>query len=320
MSSVAVLNMASTASLKEVFICPKDGSALVRDNDNLKCEHASHAFPIVRGIPVLIDDDQSVFSISEIVNSQSSNSPSYWKVGTGFRARYRKAVGRIQNQTVHINEFGVREAIAHTLKDRPDARILVLGASNNGFGDANIIYSDVRFGKNVSVLLDAHSIPYPDEYFDCVIAVAILEHVMDPWQCAREITRVISQAGYVYSSIPFLQPVHMGAYDFTRFTYLGHRRLFNRFQEISGGAEMGPSTSTAFAMQHILLCLSDRPFIRKIMRLVGIFAAAALKPIDLIFRHRLGTLDGAASTYFFGQKMERAITDRELLKMYRGAQ
>ncbi|CAH2407660.1 hypothetical protein MES5069_620012 [Mesorhizobium escarrei] len=33
-----------------------------------------------------------------------------------------------------------------------------------------------------------------------------------------------------------MQQVHEGAYDFTRFTELGHRWLFRRFETISRGA------------------------------------------------------------------------------------
>lgn len=305
--------------VEEDYVCPKDGSAVFRVDDRLECEQA-HCYPLVNGVPVLVDDDSSVFSVSEIVASASKGPVGYWRNGSGLQARYRRAIGRVQNHTVHITAMGVRQAIAHVFDERPNARILVLGASNNDYGDKRLTYSDVRFGKNVSVILDAHSIPYPDGYFDCVIAFALLEHVMDPWRCAQEMTRVVSPGGFIYSSIPFLQPVHMGAYDFTRFTYLGHRRLFNCFDEIIGGPEMGPATSAAFATQHVLLCLSDRPSVRKAMRLAGIFAAAAIKPIDLLFRRRAGALDGAASTYFFGRKRERAISDRELLKLYRGAQ
>jgi len=37
-----------------------------------------------------------------------------------------------------------------------------------------------------------------------------------------------------------MQQVHNERYDFTRFTYLGHRRLFSAFDEIDSGASCGP--------------------------------------------------------------------------------
>ena len=52
---------------------------------------------------------------------------------------------------------------------------------------------------------------------------------------------VYKDDGLVYADTPFMQQVHMGRYDFTRFTYLGHRRLFRKFEEIDSGAVSGPA-------------------------------------------------------------------------------
>lgn len=47
---------------------------------------------------------------------------------------------------------------------------------------------------------------------------------MEPWVVAEEITRVLKEGDFVYSEVPFLQAVHEGAYDFTRFTLGGASR------------------------------------------------------------------------------------------------
>ena len=84
-----------------------------------------------------------------------------------------------------------------------------------------------EFGRPYPILLgNAETLPFPDASFDLVIAVAVLEHVADPFRCVAEMRRVLAPSGHVYAVTPFLQPVHMGAYDFTRFTPIGHRRLF----------------------------------------------------------------------------------------------
>ena len=38
-------------------------------------------------------------------------------------------------------------------------------------------------------------------------------------------------SGIVYAETPFMQQVHEGAYDFTRYTVLGHRYLFKKFKQ-----------------------------------------------------------------------------------------
>jgi len=81
-----------------------------------------------------------------------------------------------------------------------------------------------------------HTIFFDASSFDGVIIQAVLEHVVEPNHCVEEIHRVLKENGLVYSETPFMQQVHLGRYDFTRFTHLGHRRLFRKFKEICGGA------------------------------------------------------------------------------------
>jgi ubiquinone/menaquinone biosynthesis C-methylase UbiE len=82
-------------------------------------------------------------------------------------------------------------------------------------GTAQFVYTDVAFSKNTACILDAHNLPFPEEYFDLAV---VLGHVAEPIRCVAEIWRTLKPEGKVYSATPFLQPVHIGAYDFTRFT------------------------------------------------------------------------------------------------------
>ncbi len=54
--------------------------------------------------------------------------------------------------------------------------------------------------------------------------------MLEPERVVSEIARVLKPAGMVYSEIPFMQQVHEGAYDFTRFTDSGQRWLFRQFK------------------------------------------------------------------------------------------
>jgi len=141
-----------------------------------------------------------------------------------------------------------------------NANILVVGGSIKGEG-ADIIYSnksfeitgmDVSFGPYTKIIADGHDIPFEDETFDCVIVQAVLEHVLDPQRCVAEIHRVLKSSGVVYAETPFMQQVHMKQYDFTRFTHLGHRRLFRYFEEIEHAPLMGPGTVLAWSYAHFI--------------------------------------------------------------------
>ena len=93
------------------------------------------------------------------------------------------------------------------------------------------------------VICDAHDLPFKEKSFDAIICQAVLEHVADPYRCVEEMFRVLKPKKFIYVETPFMQQVHMAPYDFTRFTYLGHRRLFRRFKEIDSGIACGPGMS-----------------------------------------------------------------------------
>ncbi len=49
---------------------------------------------------------------------------------------------------------------------------------------------------------DAESIDYPDDYFECVVANEILEHVPDLHVALKEVTRVLGHGGYLVVTTP----------------------------------------------------------------------------------------------------------------------
>ena len=102
------------------------------------------------------------------------------------------------------------------------------------------------------------------------------EHVVDPYRCVDEIHRVLTSNGLIYAETPFIQQVHAGRYDFTRFTQLGHRRLFRRFEEIETGVVCGPGMALAWSWQYFLLSFfTSRPlrsFARRSCRLDSLLA------------------------------------------------
>jgi Methyltransferase domain len=306
------------------FVCPRDRGELRRIDDFLACERCRTEYPITNGIPVLIDDDSSCFARSDYVSPDSFEGASYGASSdktSGLRKLYRRTVSRITETGVPRSSLDAHQAAKLMATERPGGRLLVIGAGERQTYDhPNIVYTDVAFGPLVSCICDAAALPFADGYFDGVLAVAVLEHVADPYKCVDEIRRVLSNGGLVYAETPFLQPVHMGAYDFTRFTYLGHRRLFRYFDDIESGCALGTGASFAYLLPHLLVGLSDaRPYWR-VAKLVGLLAAFPIKQVDRWILKRRSAYDASAGTYFYGRKRAAPISDREVLRMYRGLQ
>ena len=136
--------------------------------------------------------------------------------------------------------------------------------------------------------------------FDTVITTAVLEHVVAPEVVVSEIRRVLCEGGMVYSELPFLQDVHEGAYDFSRYTLGGHRLLFKAFSEADYGLVAGPATSLSWSLENFILLLMPLRALRQIAKLGYRLAFFWLPQIDRLIRHLPGALDSAACTYYVG--------------------
>lgn len=299
------------------FACPVHKTTFV---DGLFCPSCNKAFPEANGIPVLINEANSVFLISDYLTEKAYGGASSYAGSldnkTGLRKIYRRAM-RYLSESAPKKEFSVSDAVEIILSAKPDAEILVIGSGDTSI-PGNTTYTDVAFGANVHCIADAHDLPFPERSFDACIAVAVLEHVAAPYRCVDEIMRVLRPGGYVYAETPFMQPVHMGAYDFTRFTYLGHRRLFRYFEEIRSGISGGPGTSAGQLLRYALTSVSDKPSIKKWLKLVGLVSTVPFRWLDTISDSNISAYDSASGFYFFGTLRQEPISDRQLLGYFRG--
>ena len=302
----------------KVFACPVHKTVL---DKNLFCPSCNKGYPSANGIPILINDANSVFRASDYLGEQGYGGASSYSGSldnrTGLRRLYRRAIYKL-SETSPKREFSVSEAIDKILSSLPQAEILVIGSGDTAIR-GNATYTDVAFGLNVQCIADAHDLPFLDRSFDACIAVAVLEHVADPYRCVQEIMRILRPGGYVYAETPFMQPVHMGAHDFTRFTHLGHRRLFRYFEEIHSGIVGGPGTSAGQLLRYALASLSDQPNIKRWLKLSGLLIAYPFRWLDyLVFSNR-SAYDSASGFFFFGTLCQQPISDRELIVLFRGA-
>ena len=61
---------------------------------------------------------------------------------------------------------------------------------------------------------DVRSLPYPEDTFDVVVAVEVLEHIPDPETGLVEAMRVLKPGGYAITALPVQLPLLMHLYDF----------------------------------------------------------------------------------------------------------
>lgn len=308
--------------VQSLLICPACGGRLEASASELRCRASScgRIYPIVEGVPLLIAEEKSLFSIADILEQHVTFT--HHRPGLKEKiARFVPEISKNVKAEVNLHKFaGLLRQSAAT------ARVLVLGCGSLGEGmevllaekDIELVETDIAWSGRVALICDAHSIPFEDGAFDGVVVQAVLEHVIDPYLCVAEIWRVLKRDALVYAETPFMQQVHGGAYDFTRFTHLGHRRLFRHFNEIESGAVGGSGMALAWAYQYFMMSLGTSPTMRTALKTFARLTSFWLKYLDPLLIDRPGTLDAAAGVYFVGRKAEEPISDRELIGQYRG--
>lgn len=276
------------------------------------------------GTPILINEANSVFRIEEICCDRSTRAGDGAKiVGQCLRAAYR-LVSISKNWVAERNYKLFRVQL---LERSPRPRVLVLGSGTRGEGfDAlklggmiDLVTSDVYLGFDTELVCDAHDIPFEAESLDGIVIQAVLEHVVDPVRCVSEIYRILKPGGLVYAETPFMQQVHMGRYDFTRFTHLGHRRLFRQFAEIDSGLNGGPGMALAWAYQYFLTSFFLAQWARRAAEIFAHLTSFWLKYLDKCLISKPGGFDAASGFYFLGRKADSPLSDRDLIGLYRGA-
>lgn len=282
-------------SLSELLQCPVCAARLESPEG---CGDCATAFPVADALPVLIAFEDSIFTRADYNSAAQAISPRVRTAGRLAHAIKRVIFGSNDEAARNIAEFLARV-------DGQPPRILVVGGGTIGAGleelysrtDVDLVGVDVYPSPHIDLICDGHRLPFIDECFDGVIVQAVLEHVVDPARVVAEIHRTLRGGGMVYAETPFMQQVHEGAYDFTRFTLSGHRWLFREFDEIDAGQVLGPGTASLWSMKHLMRSLGLSKTIAAAMLLPFFW----LRLLDRVAR-RGGALDGACGLYFLGTK------------------
>ncbi len=314
-----------STTVQELLRCPICRTKLSMMDEQFICvspECESH-FPIINGIPILINEKASIFSIDDFTSQRITTLNLRRSKIKEIVTRLIPTISRSIKSKKNYEKFSdLLLAQSHT------PRVLVVGGSILGEGidslisnpSLELVETDVSFGPRTMLICDSHDIPFQDKSFDGVIVQAVLEHVVNPYKCIEEIHRVLKENGLVYAETPFMQQVHMGRYDFTRFSHLGHRRLFRKFDEIDSGAVCGPGMALAWSYQYFLLSFTNSATLRSLVKVFAGLTSFYLKYFDYYLIDKPGTLDAASAYYFIGRKGNYILSDRELIRSYKGAQ
>lgn len=308
----------SRKDLYPLLRCPRLGDRLGRVGDKLITDSGKEVaeYRIIDDLPVLIDFDSSILRREDCEAACSVvERRSYRGLLSVIKRMVSPPKGTTAENTKYIMDL--------LLNQNASASVLIIGGGSVGQGmepfynDPRIalVSFDIYGSSNVQFMADAHNIPLADNSFDAVIIQAVLEHVLEPHTVVSEIHRVLKPNGVVYAETPFLQHVHEGAYDFTRFTESGHRYLFKKFELIKSGASAGAGTQLLWSLDNFF-----RGFFRS--RTIGKAIKACffwLQYCDRLIREPYN-IDAASGVFFLGRKQDSQIDGKEMVAHYKGAQ
>jgi hypothetical protein len=283
---------------------------------NGRCAYATDGFPAARnGVPVFVDFDKSVLlrdDVSLYAENATSSNLAYLK-------EHILRTLLCSHEPTSTNAKSFLRAV-HTETEHP--RVLIIGGATRGLGteaiyadpDICLIGVDIYCTTITDIVADGHNLPLADASIDGVWIQAVLEHVLEPHRVVEEIHRVLRRRGVVYAETPFMQQVHMGSSDFTRFTHSGHRWLFRRFDEIDSGVREGPGTAMLWSIKYLAASIFGTYKVGTLIALAFFW----LRFFDRIGR-RAVVLDGASGVFFLGRRSEQSLHPKEILACYRGA-
>lgn len=154
----------------------------------------------------------------------------------------------VPTENVSSNVYdGVMTNLVHAHRD---GLVLDCGAGRQATYYRNVVNVEVVAYDTTDVLSVGERLPFADDTFDCVASFAVLEHVKDPFRCARELLRVLKPGGELYCQVPFLQPVHAYPNHFYNMTEQGLVNLFPGLDVEAAGVI--PFGQPIFALSWIL--------------------------------------------------------------------
>ena len=137
-----------------------------------------------------------------------------------------------------VKEYVAEEVVRLHIK----GRVLEIGSFdvngniNDELKHCDHVRLDMRAGKNVDVVANSHSLPFPDKSFDAVVCVDTLEHDSAFWITMQEIDRVLKIGGALVLTVPgFDFVLHCHPNDYWRFTQAAVAALLEDYDNVETG-------------------------------------------------------------------------------------
>lgn len=138
-------------------------------------------------------------------------------------------------------------------KNKSNLFTLDLGCGHSPYSSyfPNRVGFDVKSGKDVDLVGDAHKLPFKDNQYDIILCIEALEHFINPQIAISEIKRVLKPKGKLILTTRFIFPLHETPNDYWRFTKYGLKELFKDWKILELGEEANAMETIGVILQRV---------------------------------------------------------------------
>ena len=130
--------------------------------------------------------------------------------------------------TANVSRHGYDEISQSLIAQHRNGLVLDCGAGSRSVYHDNVVNLEICAYESTDVRGVGERLPFRDGVFDAAVSLNVLEHVKDPFACAREIARTMKPGAVLYCVVPFLQSLHGYPHHYYNMTHQGLRSLFER--------------------------------------------------------------------------------------------
>lgn len=160
------------------------------------------------------------------------------------------------SDTENVSSHNYDSYAMQLINENEDGFVLDCGAGSKRFYFDNVVNFEIVDYETTDVVGVGEVLPFLDNSFDAVLSIAVLEHVTDPFLCAKEIARVLKPGGRLICAVPFLQPFHAAPHHYYNMTHKGIENLFDSYLKIDKVTNYG-GMLPIFAIKSLLTAYAD---------------------------------------------------------------
>jgi SAM-dependent methyltransferase len=185
--------------------------------------------------------------------------PRHETAEAGIKERFKKVLGTKYNLVVNlvapIYPFSVRKVIVAHID--PARNLVVDVGAGARRVHPDIITLDLFDYDTVDIVCSVDRLPFAPNSVDGFVSLAVIEHLSDPFALVESLHRATRTGGVGVHDVPFMYHFHESPRDFMRFTHMGLRLLFKRWNVVRLFNTAGPfSLALASGVEIIASLLS----------------------------------------------------------------